>query len=279
MAGRKNSKMDEVLARLKNEKLIGRLREMDSLLVAFSGGVDSTFLLALARRVLGENVLAVTASSVTHPSKERKEAIQFAEAGAIQHVVFQSDELSLPEFVANGPDRCYHCKKFISQRLIEIAEDRGIKHVAHAANMDDLGDYRPGLRAAREMGILSPLVEVELGKEEIRFLSKEMGLSTWDKQSMACLASRIPYGDAITEKKLKMVEAAEDLLAKNGFSRFRVRHHGHVARIEVESSEIKKIIEPDLRKELVDKIRKIGFTHIAVDLEGYVSGSMNRALR
>ena len=270
--------MDEVIARSKNEKLMGRLRDLGSLLVAFSGGVDSTFLLAVANQVLGENVLAVTARSVIHPSSETAEAVKFAEERGIKHVVFHSNELSLPEFVTNGPDRCYHCKKCISQRLIEIAEARGIKHVAHGANLDDLDDYRPGLRAAREMGILSPLMDVKLGKEEIRFLSKEMGLSTWGKQSMACLASRIPYWDLISEEKLKMVAAAEEFLAKKGFSRFRVRHHGHVARIEVESADIKKFTEDNLRDDLVETFRNIGFLYITIDLEGYESGSMNRVL-
>jgi uncharacterized protein len=153
-----------------------------------------------------------------------------------------------------------------------------VEHVAYATNVDDLADYRPGLKAADEMGIMAPLVEAELNKEEIRFLSKEMGLPTWDKPAMACLASRIPYGDAITDKKLKMVEAAEAYLAESGFKQYRVRHHGSVARIEVESSEIEKINERNLRKNIVEKFKEIGFHHIAVDLEGYTTGSMNRVL-
>jgi uncharacterized protein len=271
--------MDEKAARLKKEKLIRYLKGLDSLLVAFSGGVDSTFLLALAHEAMGDRVLAVTESSSTYPSRERREAIQFAEERGIEHVVFQSDETSIPEFVSNAPDRCYHCKRALSQELARIAGERGIEHVAYATNMDDLNDYRPGLKAADEMGIISPLVKAELNKEEIRFLSKEMGLSTWDKPAMACLASRIPYGDAITEKKLMMVEEAEEYLAKNGFRQYRVRHHGSVARIEVESSEIEKINTPNLRKDIVEKFKEIGFLHVAVDLEGYVSGSMNRALK
>jgi uncharacterized protein len=270
--------MDAVIARSKNEKLMGRLRDLGSLLVAFSGGVDSTFLLAVANQVLGENVLAVTARSVIHPSSETAEAVKFAEERGIQHVVFHSNELSLPEFVANGPDRCYHCKICISQRLIEIAEAKGINHVAHAANMNDLDDYRPGLRAAREMGLLSPLIDVKLGKDEIRFLSREMGLSTWGKPSMACLASRIPYWDLISEEKLKMVAAAEEFLANKGFSRFRVRHHGHVARIEVQSADIKKFTSGNLRDDVVETFRNIGFSYITIDLAGYASGSMNRVL-
>jgi uncharacterized protein len=270
--------MDKVIARSKNQKLMDRLRDLGSLLVAFSGGVDSTFLLAVANQVLGENVLAVTARSVIHPSTETAEAVKFAEERGIQHVVFHSTELSLPEFVTNGPDRCYHCKKCISQRLIEIAESKGISHVAHAANLDDLDDYRPGLRAAREMGILSPLMDVKLGKEEIRFLSKEMGLSTWEKPSMACLASRIPYWDLISEEKLNMVAAAEEFLANKGFSRFRVRHHGHVARIELESADIKKFTAGNLRDDVVETFRSIGFLYITIDLAGYESGSMNRVL-
>jgi uncharacterized protein len=270
--------MDEKAARLKKEKLIRYLEGLDSLLVAFSGGVDSTFLLAIAHETLGNKVLAVTESSPTYPSRERQEAIRFTEEKGISHVVFQSDETHIPEFASNAPDRCYHCKKALSQELAKIAEERGIAHVAYATNVDDLTDYRPGLKAADEVGIMAPLVEAQLNKEEIRFLSKEMGLPTWDKPAMACLASRIPYGDTITNKKLKMVEEAEAYLAKRGFRQYRVRHHGSVARIEVESVEIDKINEPILRKSIVEKFKEIGFLHVAVDLEGYTTGSMNRAL-
>jgi uncharacterized protein len=270
--------MDEKSARQKKEKLIRYLKGLDSLLVAFSGGVDSSFLLALAHETLGDKVLAVTESSSTYPSRERQEAIQFAQERGIQHLVFQSDETSIPEFVSNAPDRCYHCKKSLSQELLEIAEERGIEHVAYATNVDDLADYRPGLKAAEEMGIIAPLVVSGLNKEEIRFFSKEMGLPTWDKPAMACLASRIPYGDAITDKKLMMVEEAEAYLAKSGFKQYRVRHHGSVARIEVGSAEIDKINEPILRNNIVEKFKEIGFLHVAVDLEGYTTGSMNRAL-
>jgi uncharacterized protein len=271
--------MDERTARLKKENLIRYLKRLDSLLVAFSGGVDSTFLLALAHETLGDKVLAVTESSSTYPTMERREAIRFAEQRGIAHVVFQSDETSIPDFVSNAPDRCYHCKKALSQALVKIAGERGIDHVAYATNVDDLADYRPGLKAADEMGIIAPLVESELNKEEIRFLSREMGLPTWDKPAMACLASRIPYGEAITDKKLKMVEEAEAYLAKTGFKQYRVRHHGSVARIEVESAEIHKINEPVLRKNIAEKFKEIGFLHVAVDLEGYTTGSMNRALK
>ena len=270
--------MDETAARRKRQTLIRDLKNMDSLLVAFSGGVDSTFLLALAHESLRNRVIAATADSPTYPPGEREEAIRFAKERGIQHIVFESNEKTIPEFVANTPDRCYHCKKSLCQELLKIAEQKGIKHVAHAANTDDLRDYRPGSAAAEEMGLIAPLLQAQLNKEEIRFLSKEMGLSTWDKPAMACLASRIPYGDAITEQRLKMIEKAEAFLERKGFRQYRVRHHGSVARIEVNGYDIEKITDPTLRHSIVEKFREIGFDHIAVDLEGYVSGSMNRAL-
>ena len=263
----------------KKENLIHYLEKLDSLLVAFSGGVDSTFLLALSHQTLMDKVVAVTESSTTYPSREREEAIKFTKDRGIEHIVFQADETNIAEFVSNAPDRCYHCKKSLSKNLLNIAKQKSISHVAYAANLDDLSDYRPGMDAAREMGIIAPLVDAHLSKEEIRFLSKEMGLPTWDKPAMACLASRIPYGEPITTKKLKMVEEAEDFLADQGFRQYRVRHHGSVARIEVAGSEIKKVTGPELRKNIVEKFRQIGFYHIAVDLEGYFSGSMNRVLK
>ena len=271
--------IDKEDAASKKENLIHYLEKLDSLLVAFSGGVDSTFLLALSHQTLMDKVVAVTESSTTYPSREREEAIKFTKDRGIEHIVFQADETSIAEFVSNAPDRCYHCKKSLSKNLLNIAKQKRISHVAYAANLDDLSDYRPGMDAAREMGIIAPLVDAHLSKEEIRFLSKEMGLPTWDKPAMACLASRIPYGEPITTKKLKMVEEAEDFLADQGFRQYRVRHHGSVARIEVAGSEIKKVTGPELRKNIVEKFRQIGFYHIAVDLEGYFSGSMNRVLK
>lgn len=269
---------DKEKAWSKKEALIHYIENLDSLIVAFSGGVDSTFLLAVAHRVLGEKVLAATASSATYPSQEQEEAARFARKRGIRHIIFESDETCLPAFSDNSPDRCYHCKKLLSQELLQIAKEKGILHIALAANLDDLGDYRPGITAAEEMGMIEPLMDAKLTKEEIRFLSKEMDLPTWDKPAMACLASRIPYGDPITDEKLKMVEEAETVLFKNGFRQFRVRHHGAVARIEVEISDLGKIMDKTLREKIVERFRKIGFLHIALDLEGYVTGSMNRSL-
>ena len=270
--------MDKNTARAKKESLTGRLRKLDSLLVAFSGGVDSAFLLAVAHETIGEKLLAVTASSVIHPIRETENARNFAQRRGIHHVIIHTEELSLREFVSNTPKRCYYCKRNLFKLLFEIAKEKGIKHVAHGANMDDLKDYRPGFRAATEMGVLAPLVDVQLGKSEIRILSKEMGLNTWAKSAMSCLAARIPYKSTITENKLTMVEKAEAFLLKQGFKEVRVRHHGSVARIEVGREDLKSIMDERSIKATVKKFRKIGFTHIAVDLEGYISGKMNRNL-
>ena len=270
--------MDKDIARLKKESLAMNLKEFPSLLVAFSGGVDSSFLLAMACQVLGEKVLAATASSIIHSAREKEAAIEFIKQRGIGHIIFESNETGIPEFVSNSPERCYHCKKSLSRRLISIAEEKGMEYIAYATNHDDLKDYRPGTRAAVETGILSPLIAAKLGKDEIRFLSKEMGLVSWDKPAMACLATRIPYGDYITSEKLNMVEEAEDFLFEKGFRQIRVRFHGPVARIEVPLSETGKLIEERLRVKILGRFREIGFTHVSVDLEGYVSGSMNREL-
>jgi pyridinium-3,5-biscarboxylic acid mononucleotide sulfurtransferase len=270
--------MDTNAAKQKMEDLVHHLAELDSLLVAFSGGVDSAFLLVMARQVLGEKVVGATASSIIHPVRETAEAKDIARKRGIPHIIFSSDELGIPGFVANGPDRCYLCKKSLFEKISEIAREKGIKHVAHGANLDDLADYRPGFRAAKEAGVIAPLIDAQLGKEEIRFLSKEMGLSTWDRPAMPCLATRFPYGSPITEENLKMVEDAESFLVEQGFKVIRVRHHGSVARVEVGRSEIENIMNEWLGKAIVEEFRKIGFEHVALDLEGYVSGSLNRAI-
>jgi len=270
--------MDKESIARKKERLIHLIRDAGSLLVAYSGGVDSSLLLALAHEVLGDRAVAATATSDIYAMREKDVAVRFTRERGIKHIVFESDAMSLPAFSANGPDRCYHCKKSLFQKLIEIAEERGIHHVVHASNVDDLHDYRPGLEAAREMGIMAPLVEAGLSKQEIRFLSNKIGLSQWDKPAMACLATRIPYGSPITAGKLKMIEEAEAFLLAQGFRQCRVRHHGLVARIELDDSDLRLIAGDNLRKAIVNKFREIGFVHIAVDLESYVSGSMNRAL-
>ena len=271
--------MDEKKAKLKKETLIRQLKGLDSLLIAFSGGVDSTFLLAVAHQCLESNALAVTARSVIHPGRETKAAEAFAQKRGIPHRVIQSDEMSLSEFVANTPDRCYHCKRHVLEHMFRIAKEQGISNVAHGANADDLDDYRPGFRAAREKGVLAPLMEANLSKEEIRYLSKEMGLPTWDKPPMPCLASRIPYGRPVTEEKLRMIERAENFLVDQGLGPLRVRHHGTVARIEVESKDMERFSDPVFRENVVKKLRQLGFQYAALDLESFKSGSLNRALQ
>jgi len=270
--------MDADIAFSKQKRLETLLRTLDSLLVAFSGGVDSSFLLGAAHKVLGTRVRAATALSPIHPRGEQEKAARFCADRGIVQVRFDSGEMGLEEFLANPPERCYICKKNMIRRLFGIAGELGAAHVAHGANLDDQGDYRPGARAALEAGLLAPLVEAGLTKAEIRFLARDMGLSAWNSPAMACLATRIPYGDVITQQKLRAVEEAEEALLAEGFSQVRVRHHGAVARVEVAPHELEKITLERVRGAVVKKLRQIGFHHVALDLEGYVSGKMNREL-
>lgn len=259
----------------KKAKLIAILSELDSLLVAFSGGVDSTFLLAVAHSILGRRVLAVTASSPLHPEKETRTARDLAERMGVRHTIIQSKELELPGCRQNPPDRCYHCKFHLLSLLLEMAAEGGIQCVAHGANLDDLNDYRPGLQAAREMQVRAPLMEAGLTKEDIRRLSREMGLETWDKPAMACLASRIPHGTSLSKKKLAMVERAEEVLHGLGFKHCRVRHHGNLARIEVSPAAFPDILTEMTAEHIVRLLRGLGYQYVSLDMEGYTQGSMN----
>ncbi len=270
--------LDPAILERKRGKLMDDLNGLDTLLVAFSGGVDSAFLLSVAHGVLKDKVLAVTASSPIHPLEERETATRFAETHQIGHLVMNSEEMALPEFIENPPDRCYHCKRALIRQLAQVAKEKGIRHMAHGANMDDLMDFRPGFRAAQEAGLLSPLVEAGLHKSEIRLLAKEMGLSVWNRPSAACLASRLPYGSPITKRKLQMVEAAEQFLKDQGFRELRVRHHGSVARIELSGEAFAGLMDKAVREEIVKRFQTLGFTYISLDLEGHVSGKMNREL-
>ena len=261
----------------KKEKLISIIEKCDNLIVAFSGGVDSTFLLHVANEVIEGNVVAVTAQSPLHPERETEFTKKFAKRLNIKHIIMQSREMIWADFVANTKDRCYVCKKMLAEDLLKIASDMGIKHVAHGANMDDLDDFRPGLRAAREMSIEAPLVDAGMTKKDIRFLSKEMDLVTWDKPSMACLASRIPYGTLITDEALDRIDRAEQFVLSLGFIDCRVRYHGEIARIEVNPEDFERLIDEKTRMAIISKFKKIGFLYISLDMEGYIQGSMNRS--
>ena len=263
----------------KFEKLKNYLSSLESVVVAFSSGVDSTFLLKTAHDVLGDKVIAVTAESCSFPKRELNEAKLFCQKEGIKHIVVESEELEIDGFCKNPVNRCYLCKKELFEKITEIAKENNIKNIVEGSNIDDNGDYRPGLQAVSELNIKSPLRYAELNKNEIRELSKKLELNTWDKQSFACLSSRFVYGEEITKEKLSMVDKAEQLLLDLGFHQLRVRIHGTIARIEVLPDEFPKLIEEKNRLKIVTEFEKYGFTYISMDLKGYRTGSMNETLK
>jgi uncharacterized protein len=263
----------------KEAALYRTLGDLPSLIVAYSGGVDSAYLAYAASRVLGPNALCVTADSPSYPQRHRQIAVRLAEAFGFRHEFIRTDEMARPEYRANHADRCYHCKQELYSHLSAIARERGVAAIADGSNADDRGDYRPGRQAAREFGVISPLDSAGLTKEEIRQLSRRAGLPTWDEPASACLSSRIPYFSEVTDEKLRMIERAEGVLRDLGFRVCRVRHHDRLARIELGREEIPRALEPETADTIDRELRAIGYAHVTVDLRGYRLGSLNEALR
>jgi uncharacterized protein len=259
--------------------LDARLESLDSLIIAYSGGVDSAFLAVAATRVLGNRALCVTAESPSYPERHRELALGTAREFSLRHEIIRTGELELAEYRANPANRCYYCKHELYSRLTALARERGIAAVADGSNADDRGDYRPGRQAAREFGVISPLDDVGLTKADVRELARRAGMSTWDEPASACLSSRIPYHSEVTSEKLRQIEAAERVVRDLGFRVFRVRHHDTLARIEIGRDELPRAFEPEVADALDAGLREVGYQYVTVDLRGYRLGSLNEALR
>ncbi len=270
--------IDEKQLQEKYQALLECLKSYGKVAVAFSGGVDSTLLLAAAKEALGDNAVALTARSCLNPERESKEAKEFCEKEGIRQFILDVGDSEIHSFQDNPPDRCYICKKALFTQFVELAQKNQISCVAEGSNMDDMGDYRPGMKAVEELDIKSPLRSAKLTKAEFRQLSKKMGLPTWEKPSFACLASRFPYGERITVEKLHRVEQAEEFLRSLGFRQFRVRIHGNLARIELLPEDISRMLDETMRSQVMTALQNYGFSYVSLDLKGYRTGSMNEVL-